>query len=202
MAAMMRRLFDLLFWLAASLCFGGMFTVGVIVAPAVFDTTRARHIELPGISPPLDPTTQAGGEIFGVILQRFWYVELAALGVILVAILGWMFLARPVRVSTWIIAGFWAIVAGLATFDAAALTPRVWLVREQVRTSAPHHQGEPPDAPWMERTEFDALHKESELVGHLKVYALLGMIAVAAWRGAGVPNRTPNTAGDPGVSKE
>lgn len=180
---MWRKLIDLLFWLAAALHFGGLVTLGAIAAPAIFRTTKDAGIVLPGIAtPPLPGDSQAGGEIFGAIFQRYAYVEFAALGILLICILAWLFTTR-FRTSTGVLAALWAITAALVIYDAAILTPRVWEVRTTVRKEAPAHAAEGMDAMWPARLEFDKLHKRSESLGKARVYALLGMIVIAAWRG-------------------
>lgn len=184
---MLRKLLDLLFWIAISLHFGGLVALGAIAAPAIFDTTKSANLQLPGTAPPLDPTTQAGGEIFGTVLHRFYYLEAAALTAVLLALLGWYFLVRLRGISTWLIALLWLALAGLTAYDAAILTPQVFSVRAQVRATATQHAGAEP-APWPQRAEFDALHQRSESLGHYEVYLLLAIIAVAAFRN---PNPKP-----------
>jgi hypothetical protein len=181
---MWRKIVDVFFWISASLYFGGMVALGAIVAPGVFAATRKAGIVLPGIaSPPLKGVDQAGGEIFGEILRRFTILEFSALGCILICLVVWLSTVRLFRRSTWIMTALWGILVATASYDAAILTPRVWDVRTTVRNEAAAHVDEGMDARWPAREEFDALHKRSELLGHVRVYALLAMVAIAAWRG-------------------
>lgn len=185
MHAMWRRLLDVIFWIGTSLYFGGMVAIGAIVAPAVFDTARRANMSMPGVvSPPLEVDRQVGGEIFGVILDRFAYVEVACLVLMLVALAGWIIGQRVVRPTTWVILALWAVVGVLTAYDAGSLRPKVFTLRQDVRDQAAAHAGDAAGAPWPARTEFNALHARSETVAHLKVYAMLGMIVLAAWRGS------------------
>jgi hypothetical protein len=179
---MFRKAVDVLFWLSASLYFGGMIVVGAVVAPAVFDTTKGAEIVLPGFTG-LEGTRQAGGEIFGSILYRFAYVEYAALGVLFLCLAIWLATTRFFRRSTWVMAVLWAIVLALTVYDSASLTPRVWAQRTVVRSELTAHAAEE-DVVTPARAEFDALHKRSEMIGHVKAYALLAMVVIGAWRGS------------------
>ncbi len=160
-----------------------MVVIGAIVAPAVFDTAHTANISMPNISPPLEPDRQAAGEIFGVILQRFAYIEAISLIFILMGIAGWLLSQRVVRRSTLLIAALWLLIAITTAYDFGSLTPRVWSTRDALRQTASAHANDAKDAPWAERTEFDALHARSESLGKFKAYALLAMILIAAWRG-------------------
>jgi len=180
---MWRRTFDVLFWLGASLYFGGMVAIGAIVAPAVFDSAHAAHLSMPNISPPLEPDRQAAGEIFGVVLQRFAYVEAISLVLILIGIAGWLLTQRVVRRSTLFISALWLLIAITTAYDFGSLTPRVWSTRDALRQTAAAHAQDAPGAAWPERAEFDALHASSETLGKIKACALLAMVLVAAWRG-------------------
>jgi hypothetical protein len=182
---MWRKIFDVLFWVSVSAYFGGMLVVGAVVAPTVFRTAEATGMSMPGIAtPPLAADRQVGGEIFGAVLNRFAAVEVVALILLLVAILGWIASHPSVRRSTWVIAGLWACLLGLTVYDSYSIRSRVWQVRTQVReTAAAHVDYKEGMSGWPEKTEFDALHKRSELVGRLKAYLLLGMVVAAAWRG-------------------
>jgi hypothetical protein len=179
---MWRRILDVIFWIGASLCFGGLVALGVIVAPAVFETARQTHLSMPGISPPLEVDRQVGGEIFGAILHRFAYLEVACLLLMLVALAGWIISQRVVRRSTWLLLTLWVLVGALTAYDAGFLRPKVFVLRQEVRDQATAHAADAPGAVWPARAEFDVLHARSETVGHLKTYAVLAMILLAAWR--------------------
>ena len=179
---MIYKLLNLLFWLAVALYFGGLLALGLAAAPAIFDTTKAQHINLPGIVAPLDPAAQAGGEIFGNVLKRFWYVEIGALAAMLAAILGWFRIERLRRASTWALAVLWLTLAGALAYDTVVLTPEVWNMRQMVRDTATQHAADTQGAAWPERQAFDWLHKRSRTRGQFKAGVLLVMIAVAAWR--------------------
>ncbi len=188
---MWRKFADIFFWLGVSLYFGGLITVGAIVAPAVFDTTRDRAITMPGIiSPPLQMDTQVGGEIFGEIINRFGYLEALALALMLAGLTGSLLLQRAVRRITLLILVLWIFVAALAIVDAAWLRPKVWSQRTIVRDEAAQHLSDTPAAPWPAREQFDSLHRASENLGHIKAYLLLAIICAAAWRARRSPHRT------------
>ncbi len=183
---MWRKLFDVGFWLGLSLYFGGMVVIGAIVAPAVFDAAKDAQISMPGIaSPPLDVSLQAGGEIFGVILNRFAYLEAAALLLILIGIADRIFTQRNVRGITWLIALCWLCVALVTAYDAAAVRPRVWNQRDALRQTAAAHAHDAAGTAWPEHAEFDALHARSETLGKTKACLLLAMVLLGAWRGSG-----------------
>ena len=181
---MWRRLLDVIFWIGASLYFGGLVAGGAVGAPAVFQAVRRGNMSMSGIaSPPLQADRQAGGEIFGAILNRFAYVEAACLVLMLVALAAWIVGQRVVRKSTWALLALWVLVAGLTAYEAGYLRPRVFTVRQEVRDQAAAHAADAPGAAWPARAEFESLHSRSETLGHAKAYALLGMIVLAAWRG-------------------
>src|ERR1041384_5508963 len=116
---MWRKLADVAFWIGVSLYFGGLIAVGAIVAPAVFDTAKDSHLSMPGIAaPPLDMGGQVGGQVFGVILNRFSYVEALGLILMFVGLAGWILGHKHVRRSTWVIAILWVMVGGMAAMDA------------------------------------------------------------------------------------
>jgi hypothetical protein len=176
---MLHKVRDVLFWLAVSIYFGGILTLGIVVAPAVFATAKAQHIVLPGVMPPLDPATQAGGEIFGAILQRFSYVEGACVVVILGVIAARLATKTSRRAGAWALAMLAVTLACIASYDVLILTPEVVRVRQAVRETAAAHVQDGPGAAWSERSKFDALHKRSETMGHIKALLLLGMVGVA-----------------------
>ncbi len=180
---MWRKLADVVFWIGLSLYFGGLMTIGAVVAPAVFQASREAHLSMPGIAaPPLVIDTQVGGEVFGAILNRFSFVEAAALGLMLAGLATWLLAHKQVRWSTLVLLALWTFVAGMAAYDSASLRPRVWKLREDVRQQAPAHAADAVGAAWPDREEFDRLHTASETLGRSKGYVLLAMIFVAAWR--------------------
>jgi hypothetical protein len=178
---MLRQSMHIAWWLGTSLYFGGLVTLGAIVAPVVFTTSADAHLSMAGIaSPPLDMGRQVGGEIFGAALNRFAWVELLSLGLMLIGLMGMILLHKPARRSSWTLFILWILLTGCAAYDTGMLRPKVWEVRTQVRQSAVAHAAA--TEPWAEQTEFDRLHEEAELLGRVKVYLLLGMIVVAGWR--------------------
>ncbi len=180
---MLKHALNVVWWLGLSLYFGGLLTLGAIVAPAVFSTTADSHMSMPGIvSPPLDMAKQVGGEIFGAVINRFSIVEFVCLGLMFVGLCGMIWLHQSVRRSEWVLVALWIILTVLARYDNAVLRPRVWSLRSEVRASVSTHM-DGMETRWPEQMEFDKLHQESELVGRAKVYLLFGMIVVSAWRG-------------------
>lgn len=181
---MWRKLADVAFWIGVSLYFGGLLAVGLVAAPAIFQTARAQKISMPGIAePPLDMANQVGGEIFGEVLYRFGFLEAVALALMLAGIAGWILGHKHVRRSTWVVLALWGMVAILAATDARWLRPKVWAMRTLVREQAPAHVAAGAAAPWPERDQFDRLHQWDETLGRAKVYLLLAMLIVTAWRG-------------------
>ena len=184
---MWRRVANVAWWLGLAAYFGGIVTIATI-APVVFHTTRDTGITMPGIvSPPLDVGTHAGGqaagEIFGAILNRFAWVEVVALGLMLAGLAGFLLAHTPVRRSVWVLMILWMLLALVLGYDAGVLRPAVVVKRAEVRTSAALHAHDPQGTPWPERDEFDRLHQRSESYAHVKAYLLLGMLLVTAWRG-------------------
>src|SRR4051812_18073491 len=111
---MWRKFADVMFWVGLSLYFGGLVAVWAIVAPAIFRTAENAHVSMPGItSPPLDMPREVGGEIFGVVLGRFAYLEAAALMLMFVGLAAWILGHRHVRRGTWLLLALWTLVAAL-----------------------------------------------------------------------------------------
>ena len=178
---MLKQSMHIAWWLGVSLYFGGLVTLGAIVAPAVFATSADAHLSMVGIaSPPLDMARQVGGELFGAALNRFAWIELLSLGLMLIGLMGMILLHKPARRSSWMLFILWILLTGCAAYDAGILRPKVWELRTQVRDTASAHAAA--TEPWAEQAEFDRLHEESELLGRTKVYLMLGMIVVAGWR--------------------
>jgi hypothetical protein len=88
---------------------------------------------------------------------------------------------KHVRRSTWVVLACWVLLAALAAVDAGMIRPKVWALRTTVREQAREHAVE--GARWPERDQFDRLHLWDETLGRAKVYLLLGMLVVTAWRG-------------------
>jgi len=183
---MWRKLSDVIFWLGLSLGFGGLVVVGAIVAPSVFATASHAKLTMPGVDKPLDMSRQVGGEIFGDILSRFGWLEMGAMGLMLVGIIGWFLTHKHIRRSTWVIAILWAAAASLLGIDAGVVQPKVWTLRETVRQEAHLHasDGTPaaPASAWKAKDDFDNYHAWSEHLGQWRVYLMLGMMVAAAWR--------------------
>lgn len=181
---MWRKLADVSFWIGVSLYFGGLLALGLVAAPAIFRTAESARLAMPGIAdPPLVMYRHVGGEIFGVVLHRFAYVEAAALTLMLAGIAGWMLGHRHVRRSTWVVLICWVLVATLAAADAGVIRPSVWQLRSVVREQATTRAAADPKAPWPERDQFDRLHALDETFNRAKIYLLLAMLVVTAWRG-------------------
>ena len=187
---MWRKAADVTIWLGTSVYFGGLVTLGVVAAPAVFASSANAHLSMPGIAaPPLNMSNQVGGEIFGEVLNRFAWVQLIGLALILVGLAVWFLGHKMVRRSTWVLVILWILLAALTAYDIGVLRPRVFVVRDAVREKA--KRPPPPTMPagpltsadWPEQVEFNGLHDRSEAIAHWEAYVLLGMILVAAWRG-------------------
>ena len=203
---MWRKVCDVLFWLGVSAYFGGMLILGLIVAPSLFKVAKDPRFSMSGIAPILELDRQIGGEFFGLVMNRFGYVEAAALVLVLAALIGWTRIDKQMRPTTWALALLWAVLAAIAAYDIFAVRMKVYALREEVRKtalvrsaetaaaasqpeSAPIARAEPP---WPERVEFDALHKKAEELGRAKVYVLLAMLAAGAWYGTGTRRETPS----------
>jgi len=180
---MWRKFAEVIFWVGLSVYFGGLVAVGAIVAPAVFQSATNAHVSMPGIaSPPLDMPREVGGEIFGAVLNRFAYLEAAALVLMFIGLAAWILGNRHVRWGTWLLLALWSLVAALTIYDSASLRPRVWELRQARRDTAAAHASAAPNTPWPEDIEFDGLHRRSEMLGRVKAYALLAMLLITAWR--------------------
>jgi hypothetical protein len=181
---MWRRITNVAWWLGVSAYFGGLIALGAIAAPAIMKSSTDANLSMPGIaSPPLPMDRQVTGQIFGEILNRFTFVEVAALGLMLIGVAGFLFAHTPVRRSVWVLLTLWVLLAAVLGYDAGMLRPKVFEQRTVMYQSAPAHAAEGMNAMWPERIEFDRLHKQSESIGKIKAYLLLGMLLVTAWRG-------------------
>jgi hypothetical protein len=140
--------------------------------------------------------TQVGGEVFGQIINRFSWFEAIALALMLAGLAVWTIGHRHVRRSTWVLLILWLMIAGMAAFDAGRLRPATWAQRAVVRQEAAAHVADPPDASWPAQAEFHRLHAWSESLAHAKVYVLLAMILVTAWRGLADKRAAPADKGD------
>ena len=77
----------------------------------------------------------------------------------------------------------WILLAATLAYDAGLLTPKIWSQRNTVWQTASMHVTDGAPAAWPERAAFLRLHAQAETLGRVKIYLLLGMILVAAWRG-------------------
>lgn len=148
---MVARSGHVLFFVALSVWVGGMVALGALAAPALF-----RHL----------PSGQAG-TIFGAILRRFAYVELAC-GVVALTGASMTYAAtRHWAVFSWIrivaLTAMLLISAG-ATFG---VNPKVARLRDVPGEEA--------------RREFDRLHGTSERLALLNVLLGTALLAVSAW---------------------
>ncbi|HVX85166.1 MAG TPA: hypothetical protein VH253_10160 [Phycisphaerae bacterium] len=171
-------------WLGLAAYFGGMLALAV-AAPVLFHTTRAQHISMPGIaSPPLDMGNETGGEIFGNILNAFAYVEVVALLLLLVGLLGK--LRAGTRVSH-VLAVLYAVLALTVLVDLGYVRPKVWNTRETVRELAATAPGGAAGAAFSPpaKQSFDALHALSERLGQVKFWLLLAMLILSVPAPAG-----------------
>lgn len=181
---MWRRATNVAWWLGVSVYFGGLLTLVAVVAPTLVRTAADAKITMPGLSsPPLEMHKQVTGQIFGDVLKRFTVVEVAALGLMLVGLIGFLLAHTPVRRSVWVLLAMWVLLAGVVGYDAGMLRPTVWQQRNLVWQTAAAHVTDGMGATWPERTEFLRLHTQSETMGRVKAYLLLAMILVTAWRG-------------------
>jgi len=181
---MWRKAADVSFWLGLSLYTGGLITLGAIVAPSILDTATNSQLSMPAVTaPPLSMPRQVTGELFGHILNRFAWVEIIALALMLVGLAIWFLGHKIIRRSTWVLLILWAMVAGLTAYDAAAIRPRVWTLNATLRQLAAASPAATSPTSWPEQQQFDDLHHRSETFGRLKAYMLLAMILVTAWRG-------------------
>ena len=181
---MWRRITTVAWWLGVSVYFGGLLTLGMVVAPVLFDTTTKAGMSMPGIvSPPLNMGGEVGGEIFGNVVNRFTIVEVVALALMAIGLVGYILSHRPVRRSAWVLLILWIALLGFMAYDSLLVTPKVFTLRDQVRHEAADHVADKPDTPWPARTDFHAFHDQAEALGRWQVYLLFGMILVSASRG-------------------
>ena len=188
---LLQRLSRTFFWLALALYLGGIITLGAIVAPALAQTVRQDHVTYPSLPTGLDMDRQTIGQLFGPLLYRFLYVEMACAGVMAVAIaietwVGGQHASTPndapsaprFPISLKIRSFLLLIVLALLAYDAFQLTPSVWHARNAWRTAASTN---PAAAHGALEDQFNILHIRSENLGHAKVYALLALLVVTAW---------------------
>jgi hypothetical protein len=179
---MWRRAATVAWWLGASAYFGGIVTIGIVVPSAIFATTKSAALSMPRIvSPPLDMSAQVGGAIFGAVLERFSYLEVISLAVMLLALVAMIAGHKTVRRSTWVLLGLWMILTAFAAYEAAYLRPQVLKAADEYRASAIAHVDA--ESAWPEKEAFTSLHTRDETFGRLKAYVLLGMIVTGAWKG-------------------
>ena len=170
---MWRKLLAVVWWLALSVYLGGMVGLGVIAAPALFGTVRATGATLPGLQPWMDGKAQLGGEIFGVMLQRFAIVEEVCWVVLMLTCATELFLQRSritaVRLLLLVVLGV------IFQFDAQVVTPEVWKTRAEWRLETSAEAAAPIKA------RFDELHVRAETLARTRVWLLAALTAASAW---------------------
>lgn len=182
---------QVLLLVGVALYVGGMMALGAIAAPEIFSTLRRSHASTPEWQGLPDAAQQLGGEVFGNVLQRFAFMEWACLGLMLAGML--LQLRWPRWKGCWGAArwGLLAVLLLLAGYDQALLTPAVWHQRTVWRQSL----RQDPAAAEGHRATFDALHRRSEMLGQAKVYLLLAMLGLVAWRSVPAGSAQPSHAG-------
>jgi len=161
----------LLFWLSLSVYLGGMITLGAIAAPVIFHKTEELQASAPNFPdlPQSPAARQLAGELFGQILNRFTYLETAALILLLTTLV----LLQPyLKRWAWALALLLVILLGAFYFMNAELTTILTRSRAQWRTAATQTQ---PEVTAARRAEFDLFHQRSEQLAQIKVYLLLGL---------------------------
>lgn len=141
--------------LALALWIGGALALGALTAPELF-----RQL----------PRSQAGG-IFGPILRRFSRIRLIAILCAIVAAVVKHVLWETHSANGWIIARalFLFLLAASVAWELLALEPRMGRVRASMAATD--------DDP--SRREFMRLHKQSEALMKLSLFAALGAVFLA-----------------------
>ena len=177
------RITQVVYWVGAALYLGGIVALGVVAAPAIFQTVRETGAGMPGMGAWINSSQQLGGEIFGNVLIRFRVLEwlcLAMMGLGMVG--GWMW-GQQRKLGRWVRVGLLSVLGLLVIYDAVYLTPAVWQARSQWRQAS-----DASHALELQR-RFDVLHKQAEGLGHAKMWLLLGLVTVSAWGEVGRRNR-------------
>ena len=166
----MRRVANVAWWLGLSVYFGGMLTVGVIVAPSVFHTVRQTGATLPGMPERLDAHSQLGGEIFGDVLDRSGVLEWVAIGFMLVG------LAARLNLRGWfgrLTLGLVVLIGAIKLNEQLVVFPAVWRTRAALRAATmPLGQF---------AKDFAVYHSMATLLGQTKLVILLVLVLMSAW---------------------
>jgi hypothetical protein len=132
--------------LAVAVWFGGLLTLGTIVAPALFEELAARQVA--------DHRVIAGA-LFGEMLRRFHFVSYGCAGVILVSLVARAILGpRPRRfgLRIWVASAMLAV----AVFSGSVLSSRIERLRQEIGGSPSSLREDDP-----RRIAFDRLHTQS-----------------------------------------
>ena len=174
----LQKIAQFLLLLGLALYLGGMVALGAIAAPQLFNTVRQVQGTSPLLPPEPDAPAQLGGEIFGNILRQFAYMEWLSIGCIVVALL--IQIAAPLWRGVWGVlrAIIVVVLITVAFYDGFHLTPNIWAERQAWRDAVARSQI---DAV-LHHDRFNTLHQESELLGHIKTYLLLGLLILTACR--------------------
>ncbi len=171
------RITQVFFWLALALYFGGLATLGPLVAYELFTTIPETHVQVPSMSPKLNQPRELAGDVFGNILQKFNMVELICLPILFATVaiqtavyLNWL---NPWSWLRLILVGVLLVVALYDIFYTGPQVRRqhtLW-VQNVDRDPAMAHSHE---------LKFDKFHSESERNGVIKLIVLLALLAVTA----------------------
>ena len=157
----MPRISNAVFQLSLALWVGGLFALTVIGAPVIFRTAGSRHL---------------AGTIFGTLLRRFTWVELAAAGL---ACASFIAASRPPATLDWKRAALLAVMVLLLVSYAFLLHPAI----SQVRSHCGSFDVPPAGAlETAARARFDSLHAWSERLVGLNLFLGAALIVLSAWR--------------------
>jgi hypothetical protein len=149
--------------LALVVWLGGMLVLGVLVAPATFQTLQA-------LAP--DTGRELGGAVFTAILERFHYVAYAS-GVLLLLTLATMALLGPRPRNLAVRSGLVAAMLAVALYSGAVVLRNADSIRREVG-------GRPSQLPADDarRVRFDELHVLST---RLMMVNIVGALALLFW---------------------
>jgi hypothetical protein len=192
------RFVRLIFWAALAVWIGGLVTLGV-AAPSVFKSLETIQATVPDPASPLAQPKQLGGEVFGAILANFGYLELgASIALVLAVVLESLLLRGAMLRKPWHLLRVALVLAALGLFgyDRLVVYPSVLSARDawyaSLKTSATLPAGATrPAAESSLKADFDAQHKQSESLAHMKVYILLAILALTALANTHVPAMPP-----------
>jgi hypothetical protein len=154
---------------ALAVWLGGMLVLGMIVAPALFQT-------LPALSP--DDGRAFAGETFKVVLTRFHKVSYACGGTAIVSIVAMALLGpRPRHVGIRVV--ILAAMLGVSTYSGRRVLGEIHTIQAEVGALPSRRPAGDP-----RRVRFDELHQLATL---LMMANIVGALVLLGWEAAADP---------------